>query len=397
MGRTSILVPGVFLLVAASWRPTRAEDCCQTKTVRDAPEEVSELNGVYTLKTKEDTKPDPSCMDGCVYLRDNEEYCFVEKPKEEGATVVFEAATSPFFTGSSTSPMTPTGSTSTETTRSTSAAPTRSTSEGRPGSTSAGSTVAATTESVEALSQKASEASAAKAAAAAAISAAEETKAAAASVSSDLEKIEMSDFVSSRRKRQSETTTTYPTPSKCGDLKTAMDDITNALDGTNDATYNPTKAVAIVAILTVLEANNLDPACSQDDVDELETKKTSASSKAAEVVATQTNKIAAATEEFNAAVALISSINEALASQGATTVEAGTTAAAVATVSGGLTDAPTTTATETATTLSANPTTTVTDTSPGSGPTSTVAQTMTVTASSEAVSGSPGRRAALRE
>ena len=57
---------------------------------------------------------------------------------------------------------------------------------------------------------------AAKAAAAAAISAAEETKAAAASVSSDLEKIEMSDFVSSRRKRQSETTTTYPTPSKCG-------------------------------------------------------------------------------------------------------------------------------------------------------------------------------------
>merc|ERR1712226_285908 len=389
MGRTSILVPGVFLLVAASWRPTRAEDCCQTKTVRDAPEEVSELNGVYTLKTKEDTKPDPSCMDGCVYLRDNEEYCFVEKPTEEGATVVCEAATSPFFTGSSTSPMTPTGSTSTETTR--------STSEGRPGSTSAGSTVAATTESVEALSQKASEASAAKAAAAAAISAAEETKAAAASVSSDLEKIEMSDFVSSRRKRQSETTTTYPTPSKCGDLKTAMDDITNALDGTNDATYNPTKAVAIVAILTVLEANNLDPACSQDDVDELETKKTSASSKAAEVVATQTNKIAAATEEFNAAVASISSINEALASQGATTVEAGTTAAAVATVSGGLTDAPTTTATETATTLSANPTTTVTDTSPGSGPTSTVAQTMTVTASSEAVSGSPGRRAALRE
>ena len=176
-----------------------------------------------------------------------------------------------------------------------------------------------------------------------------------------------------------------------------MDDITNALDGTNDATYNPTKAVAIVAILTDLNANNLDPACSQDDVDELETKKTSASSKAAEVVATQTNKIAAATEEFNAAVALISSINEALASQGATTVEAGTTAAAVATVTGGLTDAPTTTATETATTLSANPTTTVTDTSPGSGPTSTVAQTMTVTASSEAVSGSPGRRAALRE
>ena len=91
--RRSILVPGVFLLVAASWRPTRAqEDCCQTKTVRDAPAEVSELNGVYTLKAKEDSKPDPNCMDGCVYMRDNEEYCFVQKSTEEGATVVCEVS-----------------------------------------------------------------------------------------------------------------------------------------------------------------------------------------------------------------------------------------------------------------------------------------------------------------
>ena len=174
-----------------------------------------------------------------------------------------------------------------------------------------------------------------------------------------------------------------------------MDAIANALDGTNSATYNPTKAVAIVAILKALTVNDLDPACSQSDVSELETKKTSASSKAAEVVATQTNKISAATEEYNKAVATINSVNEALVSQGATTVAAGTTAAPVATVTGGLTDAPTTTATETATTLSANPTT-VTDTN-ASGSTSTVAQTITVTASSAAVSGSPARRAALRE
>ena len=175
-----------------------------------------------------------------------------------------------------------------------------------------------------------------------------------------------------------------------------MVDITNALDGTNDATYNPTKALAIVAILQdPTTASGLNPSCSANDVAELETAKESASSKAAEVVATQTNKIAKATEEFNAAVALISTINEALESQGATTVEAGTTAAPVATVTGGLTDAPTTTATETATTLSANPTT-VTDTN-ASGSTSSVAQTITVTASSAAVSGSPARRAALRE
>ena len=96
--RTSILVPGVFLLVASSWRPTTAqsssppEDCCQTKTVRDAPAAVSELNGVYTLKENEGSKPDPNCMDGCVYLRDNEEYCFVQKSTEEGATVVCEVS-----------------------------------------------------------------------------------------------------------------------------------------------------------------------------------------------------------------------------------------------------------------------------------------------------------------
>ena len=94
--RTSVLLPGVFLLVAASWRSTNAqtvqEGCCPTKTVRDAPAEVSELNGVYTLKSDEGSKPDPNCMDGCVYLRDNEEYCFVQKSTEEGATVVCEVS-----------------------------------------------------------------------------------------------------------------------------------------------------------------------------------------------------------------------------------------------------------------------------------------------------------------
>ena len=74
------LLPGVFLLVAALFGPVSPEDCCLTKTVRDSPEEDSKLNGVYTLKTKEDSKPDPKCIDGCVYVRDNQEYCFIEKP-----------------------------------------------------------------------------------------------------------------------------------------------------------------------------------------------------------------------------------------------------------------------------------------------------------------------------
>ena len=82
--RTPVLVPRAFLLVAVFLYPVSPEDCCLTKTVRDATGEDSKLNGVYTLKANEDSKPDPNCIDGCVYMKDNEEYCFIEK---SGATV----------------------------------------------------------------------------------------------------------------------------------------------------------------------------------------------------------------------------------------------------------------------------------------------------------------------
>ena len=64
-----------------------ADDCCPIKTVKDAPGEDSKLNGVYFLKAKEEIKRDALCSDGCVYTRDNEEYCFIDKP---GPTVVCE-------------------------------------------------------------------------------------------------------------------------------------------------------------------------------------------------------------------------------------------------------------------------------------------------------------------
>ena len=85
--RTPFLVPGVFLLFAGYLRPTKATECCPTKTVTDASGEDSHLNGVYILKTMEDSKPDPKCLDGCVYMKNNLEYCFIEKP---GATVFCE-------------------------------------------------------------------------------------------------------------------------------------------------------------------------------------------------------------------------------------------------------------------------------------------------------------------
>ena len=63
------------------------DECCPIKTVRDALGEDSKLNGVYILKTRMESKPDAICIDGCVYTRDNEEYCFIDKP---GPTVVCE-------------------------------------------------------------------------------------------------------------------------------------------------------------------------------------------------------------------------------------------------------------------------------------------------------------------
>ena len=73
----------VVLLFAASFQPITAPECCRTRTLRDAHDEDSDLNGVYTLKTEMDSKPDPICIDACVYVKDNQEYCFRE---EAGAT-----------------------------------------------------------------------------------------------------------------------------------------------------------------------------------------------------------------------------------------------------------------------------------------------------------------------
>ena len=86
--RRSLLV---ILLFEATFHPITAPECCPTKTLRNAPAEDSDLNGVYILKTKMDSKPDAVCVDHCVYVKDNKEYCFKE---QAGATptVVCEVA-----------------------------------------------------------------------------------------------------------------------------------------------------------------------------------------------------------------------------------------------------------------------------------------------------------------
>merc|ERR1740129_14218 len=50
-------------------------DCCQTKVVKGAAD--SSLDGSYELARKEGS-PVQSCVDGCVYNKEGEEYCFKE-------------------------------------------------------------------------------------------------------------------------------------------------------------------------------------------------------------------------------------------------------------------------------------------------------------------------------
>jgi len=64
---------GLFLVGIVS---VGAQQCCDVKNVTDHKTDAS-MNGVYTLKNKTDTLPNPMCKDGCIYTKDNEDYCFM--------------------------------------------------------------------------------------------------------------------------------------------------------------------------------------------------------------------------------------------------------------------------------------------------------------------------------
>merc|ERR1711892_774207 len=64
---------------------TPVATCCQVKDVTN----IAGLEGKYTLKTAGQTKPDPNCKDGCVYIRTgepDEDYCF-KSVAGAGATI----------------------------------------------------------------------------------------------------------------------------------------------------------------------------------------------------------------------------------------------------------------------------------------------------------------------
>ena len=52
----------------------------------------SGLDGTYELKEDEKTKREEVCLDGCVYTRGGQEYCFKSAPIAESAQVTCDVS-----------------------------------------------------------------------------------------------------------------------------------------------------------------------------------------------------------------------------------------------------------------------------------------------------------------
>merc|ERR1719234_839299 len=132
------------------------------------------------------------------------------------------------------------------------------------------------------------------------IAEAETRKATAEDIADKIDSLDMNTFIETRfRFKRQDTSTTYPTPANCNELKSSMTDLVNSLD-IDAADYNPVRAADIVTILTSLDASTLSPGCSSTDLSDLNSAKSAAKNNAADVVTIQTNLISAKNEEFAA-------------------------------------------------------------------------------------------------
>ena len=95
---------------------TTSTPCCAIKTVKNAPCGKAYLNGEYVLQDSFAYKVNDSCADGCVYTKDDEEYCFMNVPPCEASDIACNATTGGQGAAGST---TGSGATSTSTTTST--------------------------------------------------------------------------------------------------------------------------------------------------------------------------------------------------------------------------------------------------------------------------------------
>merc|ERR1712179_653795 len=97
----SCLLLSLFTLQALCQTPP---PCCQTKTVTNAPAGNENLNGDYVLKEAAGDKPHENCADGCVYMKDDEEYCFMNVPMDQAAEIECDATSGGPDGGEGTSP-----------------------------------------------------------------------------------------------------------------------------------------------------------------------------------------------------------------------------------------------------------------------------------------------------
>ena len=84
----------IFIILLVICVVNANDSCCPRRQVEDSP--VSDLNGVYILKAKEDVVPLDNCVDACVYEKvgDEGEYCFMDVRLSEAATVKCSDSTS---------------------------------------------------------------------------------------------------------------------------------------------------------------------------------------------------------------------------------------------------------------------------------------------------------------
>merc|ERR1719167_86431 len=97
----SWLLLGILAIQTSAQTTGPAAQCCNTKTVTNAPAAQEYLNGEYTLKSPGKDKPHENCADGCVYTKDGEDYCFMDVPKDESADIACDGVTYPPAGGSS--------------------------------------------------------------------------------------------------------------------------------------------------------------------------------------------------------------------------------------------------------------------------------------------------------
>merc|ERR1711908_59139 len=85
-----VTITGCLPLLADVTLTPEGHGCCLTVLVQNAEGTFANLNGEYRLKVDEVDKPDPNCVDGCVYARSgdsDDEYCFA-RSAEAGASVL---------------------------------------------------------------------------------------------------------------------------------------------------------------------------------------------------------------------------------------------------------------------------------------------------------------------